>query len=128
LRVSRDYLNILQDDSLKQALKRYNRIKENAKNMAQFNQTQYLDKVESFINKNIEYLEIMPSNVFDEMNVNNNPRVKTDFKKLFNDLEFWNVLTLKTETFLIELGRVRFDKRRFELIEKNLNRYLKTKD
>lgn len=126
--IDRDYLNILQDDSLKQALKRYNRIKENAKNMAQFNQTQYLDKVESFINKNIEYLEIMPSNVFDEMNVNNHPRVKTDFKKLFNDLEFWNVLTLKTETFLIELGRVRFDKRRFELIEKNLNRYLKTKD
>ena len=48
--------------------------------------------------------------------------------KLFNDLEFWNVLTLKTETFLIELGRVRSDKRRFELIEKNLSRYLKTKD
>ena len=96
--------------------------------MAEFNQTQYLDKVETFINKNIEYLEIMPSNVFDEMNVNNHPRVKTDFKKLFNDLEFWNVLTLKTETFLIELGRVRSDKRRFELIEKNLSRYLKTKD
>ena len=96
--------------------------------MAEFNQTQYLDKVESFINKNIEYLEIMPSNVFDERNVNNHPRVKTDFKKLFNDLEFWNVLTLKTETFLVELGRVRSDKRRFELIEKKLSRYLKTKD
>ena len=126
--IDRDYLNILQDDSLKQALKRYNRIKENAKSMAEFNQMQYLDKVESFINKNIEYLEIMPSTLFNERNVNNHPRIKTNFEKLFNDLEFWNVLTLKTETFLVELGRVRSDKRRFELIEKKLSRYLKTKD
>ena len=126
--MDKDYLNTVQNDSLKKTLKMYSRIKESAIGMATFNEKQYLDKVESFINKNIEYLEIIESEIWETKNINNHPRIKTNFKELFNDLEFWNVLTLKTETFLIELGRVRSDKRRFELIEKNLNRYLKTKD
>ena len=70
----------------------------------------------------------MPSTLFNERNVNNHPRIKTNFEKLFNDFEFWNVLTLKTETFLIELTRVKNDKRSFELIEKKLSQYLKNKD
>jgi len=123
--IDKDYLNFLNDDSLKQALKRYNRIKVNAEGMADFNQKQYLDKVESFVNRNIEYLEIMDSQMWKENKVDNHPRIKTNFKGLFNDLEFWNILTLKTETFLIELSRVRYDKRRFELMEKELSEYLK---
>ena len=123
--IDKDYLNFLNDDSLKQALKRYNRIKVNAEGMADFNQKQYLDKVESFVNRNIEYLEIMDSQMWKENKVDNHPRIKTNFKGLFNDLEFWNILTLKTETFLIELSRVRNDKRRFELMEKELSEYLK---
>ena len=78
--------------------------KESAIEMAVFNEKQYLDKVESFINKNIEYLEIMESGMWKTNNINNHPRIKTNFKKLYNDLEFWNILTLKTETFFIELS------------------------
>ena len=52
------------------------------------------------------------------------PRIKTNFKELFNDLEFWNILTLKTETFFIELSHVKSHKRTFLLIEKYLNQYL----
>ena len=51
-------------------------------------------------------------------------RIKTNFKELFNDLEFWNILTLKTETFFIELSHVKSHKRTFLLIEKYLNQYL----
>ena len=122
--MDKDYLNTVQNDSLKKTLKMYNRIKESAIEMAVFNEKQYLDKVESFINKNIEYLEIMESGMWKTNNINNHPRIKTNFKKLYNDLEFWNILTLKTETFIIELGRVKNHKRTFLLIEKYLNQYL----
>ena len=94
--MDKDYLNTVQNDSLKKTLKMYNRIKESAIEMAVFNEKQYLDKVESFINKNIEYLEIMESGMWKTNNINNHPRIKTNFKKLYNDLEFWNILTLKT--------------------------------
>ena len=102
--MDKDYLNTVQNDSLKKTLKMYNRIKESAIGMAAFNEKQYLDKVESFINKNIEYLEIMEGEIWESNNINNHPRIKTNFKELFNDLEFWNILTLKTETFFIELS------------------------
>ena len=105
----------------------YNRIKESAIEMAAFNEKQYLDKVESFINKNIEYLEITKSEMWKTNNINNHQRIKTNFKKLYDDLEFWNILTLKTETFIIELGRVEGHKRTFLLIEKYLNQYLDNK-
>jgi hypothetical protein len=122
--MDKDYLNTIENDSLKKTLKMYNRIKESAIGMAAFNEKQYLDKVESFINKNIEYLEIMESEIWETNNINNHPRIKTNFKELFNDLEFWNILTLKTETFFIELSHVKSHKRTFLLIEKYLNQYL----
>jgi len=125
--MDKDYLNTVQNDSLKKTLKMYSRIKESAIGMAAFNEKQYLDKVESFINKNIEYLEIMESEIWETNNIKNHPRIKTNFKELFNDLEFWNILTLKTETFIIELGRVEGHKRTFLLIEKYLNQYLDNK-
>ena len=125
--MDKDYLNTVQNDSLKKTLKMYNRIKESAIEMAAFNEKQYLDKVESFINKNIEYLEITKSEMWKTNNINNHPRIKTNFKKLYDDLEFWNILTLKTETFIIELGRVEGHKRTFLLIEKYLNQYLDNK-
>ena len=65
--------------------------------------------------------------IWETKNINNHPRIKTNFKELFNDLEFWNILTLKTETFFIELGRVEGHKRTFLLIEKYLNQYLDNK-
>ena len=125
--MDKDYLNTVQNDSLKKTLKMYSRIKESAIGMAAFNEKQYLDKVESFINKNIEYLEIIESEIWETKNINNHPRIKTNFKELFNDLEFWNILTLKTETFFIELNNVKSHKRTFLLIEKYLNQYLDNK-
>ena len=57
--------------------------------------------------------------------IGEHPRLKTDFKKLFNDLEFWNVLTLKTETFAIELSNLKMHNKHFEAINSQLKSYLK---
>ena len=125
--IDKEYLNNIQNDSLKKSLKMYSRIKDSANEMAAFNEKQYLDKVESFVNKNIEYLEIMRSDMWKTRNINDHPRIKTNFKKLYDDLEFWNILTLKTETFLIELNRVKSHKKTFLEIDKNLKEYFENK-
>lgn len=123
--IDKDYLNQITDDSLKNTLKLYSEVKENAIRMREFNTKQYLDKVESFVNKNIEYLEIMGGSFWETKQIVNHPRLKTNFKKLFNDLEFWNVLTLKTETFSIELYNLKSQNRRFDSINKQLKSYIK---
>ncbi len=123
--INKDYLNQINDDSLKSTLKLYSRVKKNSIMMAEFNTEQYLNKVESYVNKNIEYLEIMDGDFWKINEIVDHPRLKTNFKKLFNDLEFWNVLTLKTETFAIELSNLKSHNRHFETINNQLKSYIK---
>ena len=100
-------------------------LKRNSTGMAEFNEKQYLDKVETFVNKNIEYLEITRGSFWKKNDIENHPRIRTNFKKLFNDLEFWNILTLKTETFSIELSNLKYHNRTFKSINNQLKLYLK---
>jgi len=126
--IDKDLLNKIKDDTLKNTIKLYSRVKENTIKLEQFNTKQYLDKVETFVNKNIEYLEIMDGRFWRKNEINNHPRIKTNFKKLFNDLEFWNVLTLKTETFSIELSNLKYHKRVFDSINNQLKKYINKND
>ena len=126
--IDKDLLNKIKDDTLKNTIKLYSRVKENTIKLEQFNTKQYLDKVETFVNKNIEYLEIMDGRFWRKNEINNHPRIKTNFKKLFNNLEFWNVLTLKTETFSIELSNLKYHKRVFDSINNQLKKYIKKND
>ncbi len=48
--------------------------------MGEFNREQYLNKVESYVNKNIEYLEIMDGSFWKRNEIGEHPRLKTDFK------------------------------------------------
>jgi hypothetical protein len=123
--IDKDLLNKINDDSLKSYLKLYSSIKRNSTGMAEFNEKQYLDKVETFVNKNIEYLEITRGSFWKKNDIENHPRIRTNFKKLFNDLEFWNILTLKTETFSIELSNLKYHNRTFKSINNQLKLYLK---
>lgn len=126
--IDKDLLNKIKDDTLKNTIKLYSSVKENAIRLEEFNTKQYLDKVETFVNKNIEYLEIMDGSFWRNNEINNHPRIKTNFKKLFNDLEFWNVLTLKTETFSIELSNLKYHKRVFDSINNQLKKYINKND
>ena len=60
--------------------------------------------------------------------IKNHPRIETNFKRLFNNLEFWNVLTLKTETFSIELSNLKAHNRIFDSINNQLKKYIKKND
>lgn len=126
--IDKDLLNKIKDDTLKNTIKLYLRVKENSIRLEEFNTKQYLDKVETFVNKNIEYLEIMDGRFWEKNEIKNHPRIKTNFKKLFNDLEFWNVLTLKTETFSIELSNIKAHNKIFDSINNQLKSYIKRND
>lgn len=126
--IDKDLLNKIKDDTLKNTIKLYSKVKENSVRLEEFNTKQYLDKVETFVNKNIEYLEIMDGRFWKKNEIKNHPRIETNFKKLFNDLEFWNVLTLKTETFSIELSNLKAHNRIFDSINNKLKTYIKKND
>ena len=115
------YLNNIESIDLKTKLKRYFKTKNWAEGSAGFNEKQYLDKVETFINKNIEFMEIGEQEFLVKNDILDHPRINTDFKRLFNDLEFWNILILKTETIL----REEFELKRFHKDFKSLSLELK---
>ena len=119
------YLNKIENIELKTKLKRYFTVKNWSEGSAVFNEKQYLDKVETFINKNIEYLEIGEQKDFLKNNIVDHPRIKTDFKRLFNDLEFWNVLILKTETIMREEKELEVFHKNFKSLSLELKKYIK---
>ena len=112
-----DYINKVQNDSLKLMLKKYvGRLKDSRK-MEEFNASQYNDRIEPYINENINYQEIVLSSLKKRL-VEGGP--KTDFEKLSNDLNFWNVINFKIETTIIELSKLKWDMKVFEIIYKLL--------
>jgi len=112
-----DYINKVNSDSLKNMLKKYVRHIERSKGMADYNEAQYNDRIEPYINENINYKEIVLGGRNNEL-VLGGP--KTDFEKLSNDLKFWNIVNFKIETTLIELSWLRRDIEVFETIHKLL--------
>ena len=52
------------------------------------------------------------------------PRINTDFKRLFNDLEFWNILILKTETILREEFELKRFHKNFQSLSLELKKYI----
>ena len=118
------YLNNIESIELKTELKRYFKNKNWAEGSAAFNEKQYLDKVETFINKNIEFLEIGEQEFLVKNDILDHPRIKTDFKRLFNDLEFWNILILKTETILREEFELKRFHKNFKSLSLELEKYI----
>lgn len=108
-----DYINKVENDSLKIMLKKYVRQIERSKGMADYNEAQYNDRIEPYINENINYREIVLGNLNSQLVVGG---PNTDFEKLSKDLKFWNIVNFKIETTLIELSWLKRDIKIFEII------------
>jgi hypothetical protein len=108
-----DYINKVENDSLKTMLKKYVRQIERSKGLAEYNEAQYNDRIEPYINENINYREIVLGNSNSQLVIGG---PKTDFEKLSNDLKFWNIINFKIETTIIELDRLKGDMKVFEII------------
>lgn len=122
--IDKDFINKIPNDSLKNKLKQFEQVSNQSVGFADFNEKQYLDKIETFINKNIEYLELGENKFLKEYSISDHPRISTDFNSLFNNLEFWNILVYKTETFAIEIKVLEKQINIFKSISLELKRYL----
>lgn len=103
--INRDYINKIRNDSLKQALKKYNLIKKSAKVIWDYAQSQYDNRIEPFLTKNLNYPEFAKIKGLDSLEISNN--LKTNFEKLYNSQELFNIIGFKIETINIEKWRLK---------------------
>ena len=112
--IDRGYLLKVESDSLKWAFQDFAHVMERISTMNEYTLSQYNDRIEPFINKNLNYSEIaLP--VYQRYLVQGGP--PTDFVSLFSDLELWNVVTLKLEGLSMDIRANRNEIARL----KNLN-------
>lgn len=88
-------LTEIKDDEIKNALVQLDIELNSAHGMDEYVGQQYLTSLEPYILKNINYSSIVIGQSKDLL-IQGGP--ESDFKKLANSLEFWNMLTLKLET------------------------------
>ena len=99
LPINHDYINKIRNDSLKQALKKYDLIKKSAKVIWDYAQSQYDNRIEPFLTKNLNYPEFAKTKGLDSLEISNN--LKTNFEKLYNSQELFNIIGFKIETINI---------------------------
>jgi hypothetical protein len=101
--IAQGYLSKITDPELKQQLLNVSLVLVNSKIEDSYIQDQYNTIIEPFFNKTINYSEVALKRYKDGL-VQGGP--KTNFINLFNNLEVWNVITLKLETTNSNLKRV----------------------
>ena len=100
-----DLVNKIDDDSIRFYFKRYVRLINRAKSLDEYNNLQYNTSIEPFIIRNLNYSEISLDSYKRNL-IEGGP--KTNIKDLYKNLEFFNILTFKVETFNVELGFLNF--------------------
>ena len=76
-----------------------------AKSLDEYNNLQYNTSIEPFIIRNLNYSEISLDSYKRNL-IEGGP--KTNIKDLYKNLEFFNILTFKVETFNVELSFLNF--------------------
>lgn len=92
--MNQGYLSKIENDSLKLAFKDFAYAMERVAEMNESTTAQYNERIEPFINKNLNYSEIALPMYLDGLVQGGPP---TDFGSLFNNLELWNIVTFKLE-------------------------------
>ncbi|NND93670.1 MAG: hypothetical protein HKN45_02330 [Flavobacteriales bacterium] len=115
--IDQGYISKIESDSLKWALKQYSYSMNMMEVMDKYITKQYEDRIEPYINENINYSEVALKRYRDRFIEGGPP---TEFEYLFNDLEFWNLLTFKSEGLA---GDIKLNRRIVERLDK-LNRQI----
>ena len=102
---SLELLKKIDDDSIRFYFKRYVRLINRSKTLDEYNTIQYNTSIEPFIIKNLNYSEVSLEGYRRNL-IQGGP--KTQIKDLYNNLEFYNILTFKVETFNIEITFLNF--------------------
>ncbi len=93
--INQNYLSKIESDTLKMFFERLVWIFDKSEKISNHNGSQYLNTIEPFFIKNINYSEVaLPR--YRERLVQGGP--KTNYEVLFTNLELWNIITFKLES------------------------------
>ncbi|MBD0778937.1 hypothetical protein HPE56_14145 [Maribacter sp. ANRC-HE7] len=98
--LNQGYLSKVQNDSVKLAFNYYVYSMKEIDIMEKFTSSQYNDRIEPYIIKNLNYSEIALPLYRKGLIPGGTP---TNFELLFNDLELWNNVTLKMEGITLDI-------------------------
>lgn len=112
------YLSKIENDSIKLAFKNFAYAMADIEEMNDYITAQYNDRIEPFINKNLNYSEIALQGYLEYLVQGGPP---TDFDLLFSDLELWNIVSFKLEGLNLDIR----DNKYVEASLKNLNAHIR---
>ncbi len=111
------YLSKIRNDSAKMAFKAFTDMKSVFAKNNSYTDTQYHSSIEPFINKHVNY-SVVALEHYKVQLIQGGPG--TDYEALFNNLEFWNIVTFKLE----QLNSVSEDLRDCILLLEHVDRLL----
>ena len=92
--LNQNYLSKIKNDTLKMIFENLAGFLDRTEKTAEYNSTQYMNTIEPFFIKNINYSQAALSQ-YREGLINGGP--PTNYEALFSNLELWNVITFKLE-------------------------------
>jgi len=97
--IDQNYLSKIKNDTIKMNFELLAMLFDRSERLRDNNNTQYLNTIEPFFIKNINYSEVALPNYKEKM-VQGGPTI--NYEDLFNNLELWNIITFKFEALMGE--------------------------
>jgi len=115
--LNQGYLSKIDNDSIKIGLKNLTAMLAEIEKAGDYTMAQYTNTIEPFINTHINYSEIALARYQKHISQGGPP---TNFEALFNNLELWNIVTLKLEGISIDKKWIEGDMENIEWLDQQL--------
>lgn len=119
--ISSNYLTEVENDSLKLEFNFISKMKEYLQIYNDFKKTQYVNTIEPFFNKHINYSHVALEMYKDNLVIGGPP---TNYESLFDNMEFWNIVTFRLENITSDLRLIDRIIRRFEFMNRQIEKEL----
>ncbi len=93
--INQNYLSKIESDTLKMGFEGLNSLFDISESVRDYNNSQYVNTIEPFFIKNINYSEVALPQYAKEL-IQGGP--KTNYEALLTNLELWNIITFKLES------------------------------
>ena len=115
--ISQNYLSKIKNDTVKMNFEILVDLFDNSERTQDYNAMQYVNTIEPFFIKNINYSEVALLKYRKGL-VKGGP--KTNYETLFTNLELWNTITFKLESLTSESNNLGYSIKFFERIKEDL--------
>ncbi|TXG35643.1 hypothetical protein [Seonamhaeicola maritimus] len=120
--ISSNYLTEVENDSLKLEFNFISKMKEYLPIHNDIKKLQYVNTIEPFFNKHINYSHVAHELYKDNLVIGGPP---TNYEILFDNMEFWNIVTFRLENITSDLRLIDRIIRSFEFMNREIEKELK---